>query len=190
MITPINTFRTIIFPDLATANASNRLIGWGEMAVIVGDSSRVKFGFGYRNSAKNPAAPTALKFSALPWVNTNASAGNTPPNTYAANATATLTAAQLANKYITSTSAAATTLTLPTATLLGTQLGAVKGTTFEFTVDNSGGANTVTVAVSTGITVATAVITGADTLTVASGKVGKFSLFFTSPTAALLSRVQ
>src|ERR1035437_1694348 len=69
---------------------------------------------------------------------------NTP---VAINATATATAAQVASGYITSTSAAATTITLPTGTLLGTALGAAQGTIFELYIDNTAGANTVTMAV-------------------------------------------
>jgi len=56
-----------------------------------------------------------------------------------ANASATLTAAKVASGYITSTSAAATTLTLPTGTLLGTALGAAKGTVFDLYIDNTAG---------------------------------------------------
>ena len=51
----------------------------------------------------------------------------------AINSTATATAAQVAGGTITSTSAAATSITLPTATLLATQLNATQGTSFIFT---------------------------------------------------------
>jgi hypothetical protein len=67
----------------------------------------------------------------------------------AINATATATAAQVVDGYITSTSAAATTITLPTGTLLGAALGATKGTVIDLYIDNTGGANTVTIAVAT-----------------------------------------
>jgi hypothetical protein len=87
----------------------------------------------------------------------------------AVNVTGAISAAGLATGYITSTSAAAVTATLPTATLLAAELGASAGTSFEFIVDNSGGANTVTVAVNTGITTATPVVTGGATLTVSNG---------------------
>lgn len=107
----------------------------------------------------------------------------------AVNVTGDVTAAQLAGGLITSTSAAAVTATLPTATLLATQLGAVRGTVFDFVVDNSAGANTVTVAVNTGITVGTAAITGGDTLTVSTAnKIAVFKLVFTSTTTAILRR--
>lgn len=112
------------------------------------------------------------------------------PTLVAINATATATAAQILSGYITSTSGAAVALTLPTATALGALIGAARGTEIEFTVDNSAGSNTVTVTVGAGITAATAVITGSDTLTVLSGKVGRFKILFLTATTALLSRVQ
>lgn len=112
----------------------------------------------------------------------------------AINATATATAAQVATGYITSTSAAATTITLPTGTLLGTQLGATQGTVFDLYVDNTAGANTVTIAVATnGILDAAAVAgsaAGFGLLTVPSGVtgVGRFTLIFSSATAYAFAR--
>jgi hypothetical protein len=67
----------------------------------------------------------------------------------AIDATATATAAQVATGYITFTSAAPTTITLPTGTLLGAALGATRGTTLDLYIDNTGGASTVTIAVAT-----------------------------------------
>jgi len=111
----------------------------------------------------------------------------------AANATVTLTAAQVASGYITSTSAAATTLTLPTGTLLGAALGAVAGSTFELYIDNTAGANTVTMAVAVnGIKSDAAATTAASfgQLTVASGVTGqgRFTLMFSSATAYTFTR--
>ncbi len=71
------------------------------------------------------------------------------PTTAAINATATASAADVATGYITSTSAAATTITLPTGTALGAAIGATRGTVLELYVDNTAGANTVTMAVAT-----------------------------------------
>lgn len=115
---------------------------------------------------------------------------NTPQ---AINATATATAAQVASGYITSTSASATTITLPTGTLLGAQLNAAQGTTFDLYIDNTAGANTVTVAVATnGIKSDAANTTPASfgQLTVASGVtgVGRFTIMFSSPTAYVFTR--
>ena len=111
----------------------------------------------------------------------------------AINATATATAAQVATGYITSTSAAATTITLPTGTLLGAALNAVQGTTFELYIDNTAGANTVTMAVATnGIKSDAANTTAASfgQLTVASGATGlaRFTLMFSSSTAYAFTR--
>ena len=111
----------------------------------------------------------------------------------AANATATLTAAQVKTGYITSTSAAAVTLTLPTGTLLGAALGAVQGTVHELYVDNTAGANTVTMAVAANGILSDAATTTAASfgqLTVASGVTGqaRFTLMFSSATAYTFTR--
>ena len=112
----------------------------------------------------------------------------------AINATATATAQQVATGYITSTSAAAVTLTLPTGTLLGAALGATQGTVFDLYIDNTAGANTVTVAVATnGIKSDAANTTAASfgQLTVASGVtgIGCFRLMFSSATAYVFTRI-
>jgi len=115
------------------------------------------------------------------------------PTTAAINATATATAAQVATGYITSTSAAATTITLPTGTALGAAIGAVRGTVLELYVDNTAGANTVTIAVATNGILSSA---AADTpgsfgdLTVASGVTGlaRFTIMFSSATAYVFTR--
>ena len=115
------------------------------------------------------------------------------PTTAAINATGTATAAQVATGYITSTSAAATTITLPTGTLLGAALGASRGTVLELYVDNTAGASTVTMAVAVNGILSSA---AADTpgsfgdLTIASGAtgIGRFTIMFTSATAYVFSR--
>ncbi len=108
----------------------------------------------------------------------------------AINTSATVTAAQLAGGLLTSTSASTVTMTLPTATAMATQIGAVQGTTFDFVVDNSAGANTVTVAVGSGIVASG--FPGTNTLTLAnSATIGTavFRLTFISTTAATLARI-
>lgn len=103
---------------------------------------------------------------------------------------ATLTAAEVATGLIIYTGGAQT-LTLPTATQLGTQLSATQGTTFDFVVDNSGGSGIVTIGVGTNI-VATSVVTGGTTLTLtnsATQGLAGFRLTFISATAAILSRL-
>jgi hypothetical protein len=111
-----------------------------------------------------------------------------PHTLTAINSTATATSAQLHTGVITSTSGAATTITLPTATLLATELGAVQGTTFDFIIDNSAGANIVTLILGTGMT-ALAVVTGSNTLTTAAGSTGYFRLYFKSTTTASFMRL-
>ncbi len=111
----------------------------------------------------------------------------------AINATATATAAEVATGYITSTSAAATTITLPTGTLLGAALGAVQGTVHDLYIDNTAGASTVTMAVATnGIKSDAANTTAASfgQLTVAAGVTGlaRFTLMFSSATAYAFTR--
>lgn len=108
----------------------------------------------------------------------------------AINTSATVTATQLAGGLLTSTSAAPVTMTLPTASSLATFLGASQGTIFDFVVDNSAGANTVTVAVNTGIVASG--FPGTNTLTLASSAtigIATFRITFISATAATLARI-
>jgi hypothetical protein len=115
------------------------------------------------------------------------------PSTAAINATGVATAAQVATGYITSTSAAPTTITLPTGTLLGAAIGAAKGTVLDLYIDNTGGASTVTIAVATNGILSTG---AADTpgsfgdLTVAAGVtgIGRFTIMFSSATAYVFTR--
>ena len=126
-------------------------------------------------------------------------AGSTPisHSPVAVNATATATAAQVATGYITSTSAAAVALTLPTATALATQLGAVQGTVFDLYIDNTAGANTVTVTAGSGMTasavaqVATYGVPTFGLMTVPSGTSGQgcFRFVLSSATACTYARV-
>jgi hypothetical protein len=115
------------------------------------------------------------------------------PTTAAINATATATAAQVATGYITSTSAAATTITLPTGTSLGTALGATRGTVMDLYVDNTAGASTVTIAVATNGILSSAAADTAGSfgdLTIASGATGlaRFTIMFSSATAYVFTR--
>lgn len=113
--------------------------------------------------------------------------------TTAINSTATATAAQILNGAITSTSGAATTITLPTATLLATALGASQGSSFDLFIDNTAGANTVTIALGTGMAQAVIVPNGGTgALTVAASAtlgVGCFRIYFSSTTTAVVSRI-
>jgi len=116
------------------------------------------------------------------------------PVTAAINATATATPAEIATGYITSTSALATTITLPTGTLLGAAIGATAGTVLDFYVDNTAGSATVTIAVAVNgiLSAAAAAGSGANfgLLTVPHGVTGlaRFTIMFSSPTAYVFSR--
>ena len=117
----------------------------------------------------------------------------THATTSAINATATATAAEVATGYITSTSASATTITLPTGTLLGAELGATQGTVFDLYIDNTAGASTVTIAVAVNGILSTAAADTAGSfgdLTVAAGATGlaRFTLMFSSATAYAFTR--
>ena len=119
---------------------------------------------------------------------------HTPGAANAINATATATAAQVATGYITSTSAAATTITLPTGTLLGAALGATKGTVLDLFVDNTAGADVVTIAVATNGILSSAAADTAGSfgdLTIAAGATGLacFRIMFSSATAYVFTRI-
>jgi hypothetical protein len=119
------------------------------------------------------------------------------PSTAAINATATATAAEVATGYITTTSAAAVTITLPTGTDLGAALGATKGTVLDLYIDNTAStvSGVVTIAVATnGILSAAAAAgsgAGAGLLTVPIGVTGIacFRIMFSSATAYVFSRI-
>lgn len=113
--------------------------------------------------------------------------------TNAINATATATAAQVATGYITSTSAAPTTITLPTGTLLGAALSATQGTVLDLFIDNTAGASTVTIAVATNGILSTAAVDTPGSfgdLTIAAGATGLacFRIMFSSATAYVFTR--
>ena len=119
--------------------------------------------------------------------------GHQPTSANAINSDATATAAQVADGYITSTSAAPTTITLPTGTALGNFLGASRGTVLDLFIDNSAGASTVTVAVNTNAVLSSAAVDTAGSfgdLTIASGATGiaRFTLMFSSATAYTFTR--
>jgi len=111
----------------------------------------------------------------------------------AINTSATATAAQVADGYITSTSASTVTITLPTGTDLGTFLGASRGTVLDLFIDNTAGASVVTVAVNTNAVLSSAAVDTAGSfgdLTIAAGATGlaRFTLMFSSATAYTFTR--
>lgn len=113
--------------------------------------------------------------------------------TNAINATATATAAQVATGYITSTSALTTNITLPTGTLLGAALSAVQGTSFDLYIDNTAGANSVSIVAAVNGILSTAGVDSAASfgdLTVAAGVTGlaRYTIMFSSATAYVFTR--
>lgn len=119
--------------------------------------------------------------------------GHQPTSANAINATGTATAAQVADGYITSTSASPTTITLPTGTDLGTAIGASRGTVLDLFIDNTAGASTVTVAVNTNAVLSSAAVDTAGSfgdLTIAAGATGlaRYTLMFSSATAYTFTR--
>lgn len=119
--------------------------------------------------------------------------GHQPTSANAINVTGTATAAQVADGYITSTSAAPVTITLPTGTDLGNALGATRGTVLDLFIDNTAGASTVTVAVNTNAVLSSAAVDTAGSfgdLTIAAGATGiaRYTLMFSSATAYTFTR--
>lgn len=105
--------------------------------------------------------------------------------------TGTITAAQLATGALIF-SGGAGTQTLPTGTLFGAEMRAAQGTVFDFTVDNTAGSGTCTIAAGTNMIAGPAVITGGATLTVANSAtqgIGLFRIVFSSATAAVVFRI-
>ena len=115
------------------------------------------------------------------------------PTTAAINATNTATGAQVATGYITSTSAAATVITLPTGTALGEAIGATAGTVLDLYVDNTAGASNVTIAVAVNGILSTAAADTAGsfgdlTITAGATGLGRFTIMFSSPTTYVFTR--
>lgn len=191
-VTPTTTIVTATL--LSTLGNISRAFGAtvptdGEAGYTIGCYFNMTSGGFGTTAFVNEGSTTACAFR--PFVTGNVMR---PTGSAAINATATATAAQVATGYITSTSAAATAITLPTGTLLGTALGATAGTVFNLIVDNTAGANTVTMAVAVnGVLSDGAVTAGAvafGDLTIASGVTGiaRFTLMFSSATAYAFSR--
>ncbi len=182
----LHDVRIIIFDNAAEASASVLPLSDTDLAFIAGDITSLKKGVGAKNVLAGTIGNT---YANTPGISTAAGLIKNPFSSAAVNVTATVTVAQLLTKYLTSTSAAAVSATLPTALQVAQALAAatsvssiVEGTEFEFAVDNIPGANTVTVVVGTNITAATPALTGGAALTVGAGFFGKFLIKFTAVT--------
>lgn len=191
------------------SGSSNVAIGKNAATVNTTGSSNTYIGA----TADSPAGSvnlsnvTSIGFGALTYTSNTMQLGNSSvvavitsgnnvrrnPNQIAINASATAAASDIVNGYITSTSAAAVNITLPPVALIATQLGGapVRGTTIDFVIDNSAGANSVTLVLDPSITTAiTPAIAGGSSLVVTTANyIGMFRLVFTSGTAAKIFRV-
>jgi hypothetical protein len=106
--------------------------------------------------------------------------------TNAVNATGTLTAAQVAAGTVTCTSTSAVTYTMPTATLLATQIGAGQGTRLTFTIDNSASTSSGAITITLGSGMTSGLTAG---LTVPIGKAQTYEIYFTSATTCVMSQI-
>ena len=103
----------------------------------------------------------------------------------AVNASATLTAAQVQSS-ITTTSTTAVAFTMPTATLLATQVGAAQGTIIFFTIDNSASTASGAITLTLGSGMTSGLTAG---LTVPIGKAQTYEIYFTSTTTCVMSQI-
>lgn len=127
--------------------------------------------------------PAGATFANLVPLNSNAT-DNKTATAYNTTGAGPITAAAIKGGLITSTSAAAVALALPSATLLAAATNAKRGSSVAFIVDNSAGANTITLTAGAGTTLAS----DSGPLTIPAGTIAKFSYYFTSTTAAVLNR--
>lgn len=199
-----NAYSTTVNVQLLTGNltvtstVARGYVGDQLLMILTADATGrfVTFSTGFISRSSPLSMPAGLTkvieftFNGVSWVENGINNFASTKVASAINVTATATAAQVYSGLITSTSAAPVTITLPTATQLAVQLGAAQGSTFDFVVDNSAGANVVTLAVGAGITASTFPAT--NTFTVPSGATtgtSMFRLVFMSGTSAILIRV-
>jgi hypothetical protein len=103
----------------------------------------------------------------------------------AVNASATLTAAQVQSS-ITTTSSTAVAFTMPTATLLATQVSAAQGTIIFFTIDNSASTSSGAITLTLGSGMTSGLTAG---LSISVGKVATYEIYFTSTTTCVMSQI-
>jgi hypothetical protein len=172
-----------------TTGANNTGIGYGADVATGALTNATAIGNGAIVAADNTIQ---LGNTSVTNVKTKGNLININPAVVAINTTATATAADIITGYIASTTAAAVNITLPTATDISTALGSSvgQGTSFEFSVENTGGSNSVTLVAGTGITVHAPIISGTDNLIITpTNAIGRFRLVFTSTTSAKLFRI-
>ena len=168
--------------NTAIGNNSDVLTGTLSNATAIGNGAIV-----------NTSNTIQLGNTSVTAITTSGNFINLNPTLVAINTSATATAANIVSGYITSSTAAAVTITLPTAAQIATSIGGTvsQGTSFEFSVENTGTTNAVTLAVGTGISVQmTPIITGSNNLIItAANNIGRFRLVFTSGMYAMLFRI-
>ena len=174
---------------LNTTGTENTAIGYGAGVASGALTNATAIGNGAIVAADNTIQ---LGNTSVTNVKTKGNLININPAVVAINTTATATAADIITGYIASTTAAAVNITLPTATDISTALGSSvgRGTSFEFSVENTGGSNSVTLVAGTGITVHAPIISGTDNLIITpTNAIGRFRLVFTSTTSAKIFRI-
>lgn len=103
----------------------------------------------------------------------------------AVNASATLTALQVQTG-VKTTSTSAVLFTMPTSTLLATQVGATQGSRFMFTLDNTASTSSGAITITLGTGMTSGLTAG---LTVLIGKVQTYLIVFTSTTTCVMSQI-
>ncbi len=172
-----------------TTGTENTAIGYGAGVASGALTNATAIGNGASVAASNTIQ---LGNTSVTNVKTKGNLININPAVVPINTTATATAADIITGYIASTTAAAVNITLPTATDISAALGSSvgQGTSFEFSVENTGGSNSVTLVAGTGITVHAPIISGTDNLIITpTNAIGRFRLVFTSTTSAKLFRI-
>lgn len=193
--------------NLNSSGSGNTALGVGAGLSVTTGSNNTFLGYNADIATPTHTNVTSIGFGAITYTSNTIQLGNSTitsvissgndvrrnPTLIAINASATAAASDIINGYITSTSAAAVNITLPTITSIATQLGGApsRGTTIDFIIDNSAGANSITLILDPSITTAASpAITGSNNLVITTtNSIGMFRLVFTSGTAAKIFRV-
>lgn len=178
--------------NVASSTTNTNYISAGNIAAVSlsGSGSIVYLRYPLKNQngtiGSYSTASTPVQIQAL----LTSTAVNIPVQT-AYTTSATVTAAELGGGLLVNTGTVAITLTLPTASLIATNIGAGIGSSVDFTVlNNNASGGTITVAVGSGMTASG--FPSSNTLTLANSAtvgIAKFRIHFLSATAATLTRI-
>lgn len=180
---------TVTFPERYSVDATHpNVLG----TIMIADLIAISYGYKIKGNTSGPYLYQGINPN-------NGHLGLSPLNTpfltdlaaVAINATETATAARFASGLITSTSAAAVSITTPTAASLISYLRARQGNYYDMVIDNTNGANDVTIVLGVGFTQLVRVPDGgAGDLVVPSGAagVGIFRIYFRAA-SAVISRI-